>query len=82
MLKSICKIRVNQTIRARCERHPAYDPSTPGRDHITDRCATCRDIFDLHESKLILDRAVKNFERRAESWQAARKSGKSTTSPE
>lgn len=74
MLKLTYKLRLNQTIRAKCERHPAYDPSVAGKDYIEDRCATCKEILDLYESKLLLEKAVKNFERRAGSWQVTRKS--------
>jgi len=78
MLKFHYKLRLNQAIRAKCERHPAYDPSTAGKDHINDRCATCKDILDLYESKLSLEKAVKNFERRAGSWDTSKKSVKVT----
>jgi len=36
MLKFDYKLRVNQSVRAKCERHSAYDPSTTGKDHISD----------------------------------------------
>jgi hypothetical protein len=72
MLKFKYNLRVNQAVRARCERHPAYDPSTVGKDHIVDRCATCKDIYSLYESKVSLEKAAKNFERQAGFWQANR----------
>ena len=81
MLKFNCRLRLNQTIRAKCDRHPAYDPSTEGKDYISDRCATCKDIFDLFEAKLSLERALRNFERRAGAWQTTKRSAKGTTAP-
>ena len=72
MLKLSYKLRLNETVKAKCERHPAYDPSTKGKDHIGDRCATCREILEFYESKVSLERAVKAFERRARSWQTLR----------
>jgi hypothetical protein len=81
VLKFNCKLRVNQIIRAKCERHPAYDPSTAGKDYINDRCASCKDILDLYESKLSLEKAVKNFERRAGFWQTSKRSVKATPAP-
>lgn len=80
MLKLNYKLRLNQTIRAKCERHPAYDPSTVGKDFISDRCATCKDILDLYESKIELEKAVRNFDRRAGFWQATKKQPKKTAS--
>jgi hypothetical protein len=79
VLKLNCKLRMNQTIRAKCERHPDYDPSTAGRDYINDRCATCKGILDLYESKLSLEKAAKNFERRAGFWQRSKRSTKAAT---
>jgi hypothetical protein len=63
-------MRLNQTIKAKCERHPLYDPSAAGNDYISDRCATCKDIFELYEAKISLEKAVRNFERRAGAWQS------------
>jgi hypothetical protein len=69
---------VNQTVKAKCERHPAYDPSVAGKDYISDRCATCKEILDLYDSMLSLDRAVKHFERRATFWQISRPQAKTS----
>ena len=68
MLKLVCKIRVNRTVRAKCDRHPSYDPATVGKDQIIDRCATCWNIHSLYESNLTLDVALREFERRAAAW--------------
>jgi hypothetical protein len=81
VLKFNYKLRLNQTVKAKCERHPLYDPSTAGKDYINDRCATCKDILDLYESKLSVEKAVKNFERRAGFWQASKRLAKAATTP-
>ncbi len=76
MLRMKYKLRVNQTVRARCERHPTYDPSTLGKDQLHDRCSTCKEILFLYEAKLSLEKAAKAFERRAEPWHAQAKPGR------
>lgn len=73
MLRLVCKVRLTQTIRAKCVRHPSYDPATEGKNHILDRCATCRELRDLYESSISLQKAVRDFERRAAPWEAPRK---------
>lgn len=73
MLRISYKLRLNESVRAKCERHPAYDPSEAGKDYIADRCSTCKEIFDVYEAKVSLDRAVKTFLMRVEPW---RKSGR------
>jgi len=73
MLRLVCKVSLNRTIRARCERHPTFDPMEEGKDYIRDRCATCRELLDLYESKISLEKAIRNFERRATPWETVRK---------
>ena len=72
MLRLSCKLRLNSSIRAKCDRHRAFDPSVKGQDYVQDRCATCRDIQDLYDSYLALEKAIKNFERRAGAWESPR----------
>jgi phage FluMu protein Com len=73
MLKLICKVRLNQAVRAKCERHPSYDPAAEGKNHILDRCATCRELRDIYESSIALHKAVRDFERRAAPWETSRR---------
>ena len=73
MLKFKLKLRLNSTVKAKCDRHPSYDPSTKGKDYIEDRCASCKDILDLYEAKIHLELALKSFERRAEAWMPERR---------
>lgn len=65
---------MNGKVKAKCDRHPNYDPSTKGKDFINDRCGTCKEIADLYDSKTVLEKALKNFERRVVPWQTIRKS--------
>lgn len=81
MLKITCKIRLNRTVRAKCERHSKYDPAIEGKNYILDRCSTCRELLDLYESMISLEKALKNFERRAAPWERVRKSSNKKVAP-
>jgi hypothetical protein len=67
------KIRVSQRGRAKCSRHPHFDPSAEGFDVIRDSCSTCKDIKYLFEAQVALERATRDFVRRATPWEARRK---------
>ena len=76
MLKIACKYKLNQTIKAQCERHRKYDPSLTGRGGIEDNCAMCKELLTLYKAKVDLDDALRAFQRKAMSWefqQAGRK---------
>jgi hypothetical protein len=73
MLRLAYKARLNYKIRAKCERHPTYDPSADENNFLRDRCSKCREILDVYESYLALEKAVKYFERRVAPWEGTRK---------
>jgi hypothetical protein len=60
---------IQENIRGRCDRHPRYNPETNGKAGITDKCSTCYSLLDLHLSRLSLEDAIRDFERRAAPWE-------------
>ena len=49
--------------RARCPRHPAYDPSHGGESAIRGGCQKCRlllDVYDAHARFIALARQARN----------------------
>ena len=68
MLKIDYKRTVKERVRARCSRHPKYNPEKDGKAGLQDRCATCYALLELHEARLMLDDAIRHFERRAAPW--------------
>ena len=71
--KHLWKIRfkrvINENIRARCTKHPKYDPEQDGHAGIKDKCSACTDIFFLYEASEKLDKFIREFTRRAAPWQ-------------
>jgi hypothetical protein len=61
------KLKVSERVKAKCERHPRYNPEREGRG-IKGGCSTCFSLFDLHEARLSLDAAHREFLRRALPW--------------
>lgn len=59
---------VAENIRGKCERHPKYNPEIDGKAAIIGRCSTCYGLLDLHLSRIRLDDAIREFERRAAPW--------------
>jgi hypothetical protein len=72
MLKFRIDVRVKEQIRARCPKHPKFDPSLDLRLNSEPRCSTCSDIRLLHSSRLELEEAVRAFDRRAFQWRVSR----------
>jgi hypothetical protein len=69
------KLKVAERVKAKCERHPRYNPEREGRGGIKGGCSTCFSLFDLHQAKLSLDAAHREFLRRASPWTPVRRSG-------
>lgn len=68
MLRLTYTIKLNERIRAKCSRHPRYNPEIDGRGGITDRCAGCYSLYDLYQAKTELEDSVRQFLRRAGPW--------------
>jgi hypothetical protein len=59
------RLKVAERVKAKCERHPRYNPERDGRGGIKGGCSTCFSLFDLHQARLSLDAAHREFLRRA-----------------
>ena len=62
------KLKVSERVKAKCDRHPRYNPVREGRGGIKGGCSTCFSLFDLHQARLSLDAAHREFLRRALPW--------------
>jgi hypothetical protein len=67
------KLKVSERAKAKCERHPRYNPERDGRGGIKGGCSTCFSLFDLHQARLSLDAAHREFLRRALPWTRVRR---------
>ncbi len=65
------KLKVTESVKAKCERHPRYNPERDGRGGIKGGCATCFSLYDLHQARLTLDSALRDFLRKAVPWTRA-----------
>jgi hypothetical protein len=74
------KLKVAERVKAKCERHPRYNPERDGRGGIKDGCSTCFSLFDLHLARLSLDAAHREFLRRATPWSHVRQPRNRTSS--
>jgi hypothetical protein len=68
MFQFTYKLKVAERVKAKCERHPRYNPERDGRGGIKGGCSTCFSPFDLHQARLSLDAAHGEFLRRASPW--------------
>ena len=62
------KLKVSERVKAKCDRHPRYNPEREGRGGIKGGCSTRFSLFDLHQARLSLDAAHRKFLRRAVPW--------------
>ena len=62
------KLKVSERVKAKCDRHPRYNPEREGRGGIKGGCSTCFSLFDLYQARLSLDAAHREFLRRAVPW--------------
>jgi hypothetical protein len=70
MLQFTYRLSVKERIKARCPRHPRYNPETQGQGGIIGGCSTCSDLYDLLDARKKLDAAAREFARRAGPWVA------------
>ena len=68
MLPFSYKLKVSERVKAKCERHPRYNPERDGRGSIKGGCSTCFSLYDLHQARLMLDSAHHEFLRKAIPW--------------
>jgi hypothetical protein len=76
--------RIRERVNAKCPRHPRYDPESEGKNGVRDRCSTCYSLLAIHEARLELDSAIREFHRRAAPWQIipSKKKVKHTAAPD
>ena len=72
MLQFNYKLKVAERVKAKCERHPRYNPERDGRGGIKGGCSSCFSLFDLHQARLSLDAAHREFLRRTLPWTRVR----------
>ena len=72
MFQFTYKLRVTERVKAKCDRHPRYNPERDGRGGIKGGCSTCYSLFDLHQARLSLDAAHREFLRRVLPWTRVR----------
>lgn len=68
MVQFTYKLKLNERVKAKCSRHPYYNPEKESAAGIRGGCSACWDIYNLHRSRLELDRAVREFLRYAAPW--------------
>ena len=81
MLKFNYKLTVKERVKAKCPRHPRYNPERDGRGGIVGTCTACYRLYDLLEARNKLDAAVREFVRRAGPWAVAREPRKKKPQP-
>ena len=65
------KLKIAERVKAKCERHPRYNPERDGRAGIKGGCSTCFSLCDLYQARLALDSAHHEFLRKAIPWTRA-----------
>lgn len=68
MFQFTYKLKVSERVRAKCDRHPRYNPEKDGRGGIKGGCSCCFALFDLYQARQTLDAAHREFLRRAAPW--------------
>jgi hypothetical protein len=68
MLQFTYKLKLSERVKAKCSRHPRYNPEKDGRAGIRGGCSTCFSLYDLHQARIALDTAQREFLRRAGPW--------------
>ena len=61
MLQFSYRLRVAERVKAKCDRHPRYNPERDGRGGIKGGCATCFSLYDLYQARLALDSHTVSF---------------------
>jgi hypothetical protein len=62
------KLKVAERVKGKCPRHPRYNPERDGRGGIKGGCSTCFSLYDLHQARLSLDSAHREFLSKAIPW--------------
>jgi hypothetical protein len=62
------KLKVSERVKANRDRHSRYNPEREGRGGIKGGCSTRFSFFDLHQARLWINAAHREFLRRALPW--------------
>jgi hypothetical protein len=65
MFQFTYRLKVSERVKAKCNRHPRYNPERDGRGGIKGGCSTCFSLFDLHQARLSLDAAHREFSKKS-----------------
>jgi hypothetical protein len=68
VLQFTYKLKLSERVKAKCSHHPRYNPEKDGRAGIRGGCSTCFSLYDLHQARVALDVAQREFVRRAGPW--------------
>src|ERR1700758_1858550 len=68
MLQFTYKLKITERVKGKCSRHPRYNPEKDGRAGIRGACSCCFSLYDLHQARIALDTAQREFIRRAAPW--------------
>lgn len=72
MFQFTYKLKISEQVKAKCDRHPRYNAERDGRGGIRGGCSTCFSLYDLHQARLSLEAAHREFLRRAIPWTRVR----------
>ncbi len=72
MFQFTYRLKVAERVKAKCDRHPRYNPQRDGRGSIKGGCSTCFTLLDLHHARLTLEAAHRDFIRKAAPWTQVR----------
>lgn len=72
MLKFKVKLKLNDSIEAKCPKHPRFNPEKEG-NNIKAGCSTCHTLYDLYRSKLEFERSLRILQRNCAPWLKYRK---------
>lgn len=61
MFQFTYKLKVVERVKAKCARHPRYNPEREGGGGIKGGCSTCFSLLGLHQARLSLDAAHREF---------------------
>ena len=50
MLQFTYNLKLTERVKAKCSRHPRYNPVKDGRAGIRGGCSTCFSLYDLHQA--------------------------------
>lgn len=72
MLKMNVKITIKRRLRAKCAKHPGYNPES-GAGKIRGNCKQCRALFEVTQARDQLHEAAARFDELARAYEIPRK---------